>query len=239
MSAAAIPGLSVRLRNIAEMVTPGSRLADVGTDHAWLPVWLCMQGRINAAVAMDLREGPLAVARVHIREAGLEKKIAVRLSDGLRELKTGEADCIVIAGMGGELIRRILADDADRLHTYSELILGPQSEPEKLRSFLEDQGFLITDERFIRDNGKYYPVLKAVPSKDGRPGMTAEETAYGPCLLKKQDPVLKEWLLKRKNAVHDLMEKLKDRKEGTAPARAEELKKEEQLLAAALKRYEM
>ena len=163
MSAAAIPGLSVRLRNIAEMVTPGSRLADVGTDHAWLPVWLCKQGRINAAVAMDLREGPLAAARVHIREAGLEKKIAVRLSDGLRELKTGEADCIVIAGMGGELIRRILADDADRLHTYSELILGPQSEPEKL----------------------------------------------------------------------------KDRKEGTAPARAEELKKEEQLLAAALKRYEM
>ena len=100
--------LSGRLQAIADLVTCRTVLADVGTDHAHLPVWLCETGKIKSAIAMDVRRGPLLRAEESIRLAGLEDRIRLRLSDGLEQLRAGEADSIVIAGMGGILIRTIL-----------------------------------------------------------------------------------------------------------------------------------
>ena len=100
--------LSKRLQAVADLVTPGSRLADVGTDHGYVPIWLYEQGIIPSAIAMDLREGPLNRAKENIAVHDLSDGITVRLSDGLEKLLSGEADSIVIAGMGGMLVKKIL-----------------------------------------------------------------------------------------------------------------------------------
>ena len=102
--------ISKRLNRLAGMVTEGSRLTDVGTDHGYVPLCLCRQGRIPSAIAMDVNEGPLLRAKEHIREAELDAYIETRLSDGLSALNPGEADTVLIAGMGGNLMERILAD---------------------------------------------------------------------------------------------------------------------------------
>ena len=102
--------LSKRLEMIASFVKPGSRLADIGTDHGYIPIALTERGVILSALAMDVRKGPLERAREHIGEAGLAEQIETRLSDGLEKLKAGEADTVVIAGMGGELEIHILEE---------------------------------------------------------------------------------------------------------------------------------
>ena len=102
--------LSKRLETVASFVPKGSNIADIGTDHGYVPIYLVREGQAEHAVAMDVRKGPLERARAHVAEAGLGSRIDVRLSDGLAGLKPGEADCVVIAGMGGELIIHILEE---------------------------------------------------------------------------------------------------------------------------------
>lgn len=106
--------LSVRMSALADMVTPGSRLADVGCDHGYIPIYLCRTGRIPSAIAMDIHEGPLERARQHIEECGLSDRIQTRLSDGLEKLGGDEADTVLIAGMGGCLMCRILIAGDER-----------------------------------------------------------------------------------------------------------------------------
>ena len=130
--------LSKRLSCLAEMVTAGSRLADVGTDHGYVPLCLYRQGKIPAAIAMDINRGPLERAQEHIREAGVEAYIETRLSDGLAALQPGEADTVLIAGMGGNLTKRILTEGKEVLETVKELVLQPQSEIWKVRRWLRE-----------------------------------------------------------------------------------------------------
>ena len=145
--------LSKRLTAVAALVTPGSRLADVGTDHGYIPIWLVKNGRIPCAVAMDVNKGPLLRAEENIREEGLEEKIETRLSDGLKKLCPGEADAAVIAGMGGALTIYILEAASRVLPGMKELILQPQSEIAKVRRWLEDQGWQIAEEDMVEEDG--------------------------------------------------------------------------------------
>lgn len=152
--------LSPRLSLLAEWVPHGARLADIGTDHALLPVWLRLHGRIASAIASDLRPGPLRRARETGRTYGADG-IDFRLCDGLAAIGPGECDTVVIAGMGGENISAILAAapwTADGRHV---LLLQPQSRPEVLRTFLMDHGYAIRREALVRDRGHMYPVLEA------------------------------------------------------------------------------
>ena len=112
--------LSERLSAIASLVTEGSRLVDVGCDHGFLPISLVLSGRIPSALAMDVREGPLSRAREHVEEYGLQDRIRVRLSDGLSSFVPGEGDSLVIAGMGGHLMERILSEGRDVLGCFRE-----------------------------------------------------------------------------------------------------------------------
>ena len=130
--------LSKRMERLADMVTGGGCLADVGTDHGYVPIYLCEKKRILSAVAMDVRRGPLERAEAHIREAGLEAYIETRLSDGLEGLRAGEAHTVLIAGMGGPLTVRILSDGQEKLEGAGELILQPQSEIAKVRRWLSE-----------------------------------------------------------------------------------------------------
>ncbi len=158
--------LSERLRMLAGMVTVGSRLADVGCDHGYLSIELVRSGVCPAAIAMDVREGPLAAAGKHIGEAGLSQYITTRLSDGLGECRAGEADALVCAGMGGRLMERILKADMEKARGMRELILQPQSELQQFRLFLRENGFEIIDEDAVFEGGKYYFAMKAVYGGD-------------------------------------------------------------------------
>ncbi len=154
--------LSKRLQMLADMVTPGNRLVDVGCDHGYLSIRLVCAGICPGAIAMDVREGPLAAAKAHIAEARLEDYIEVRLSDGLAECGQGEADTLVCAGMGGRLMERILRDGLEKARSMRELILQPQSELPQFRAFLRENGFAVVDENAVFEEGKYYFAMKAV-----------------------------------------------------------------------------
>ena len=150
---------------VADFVTAGYKLADIGTDHAYIPIALVEQNRIPGAIAMDINEGPLQRAGEHIAENKMEKKIEIRLSNGFSALKKGEAESAVIAGMGGGLMIRILTEGEQIAKSLKECILQPQSEIERVRRFLLEEGYDILDENMVKDDGKYYTILKVCPLK--------------------------------------------------------------------------
>lgn len=179
--------LDARLRCVAKHVRPGSVLADIGTDHARLPVYLVEQGVCPKAIASDLRRGPAAAARRTIRSAGLENRIEVRLGDGLTALTADEADDIVIAGMGGETAAAIL--DACRWirDARYHLVLQPMTRPEELRRYLYEAGFSIRGEEIVGDGRHWYTVMDVVytgerivpdPVRCHVGQIAREETAY-------------------------------------------------------------
>lgn len=182
--------MTPRLQLLADWVRPGAALADVGTDHGYLPVWLALEGRVSSAIASDLRPGPLSRARETAR--AYHASVDCRLCDGLAAIAPEEADTIVIAGMGGENIAAILAAapwTADGRHT---LLLQPQSRPEVLRSFLEDHGFTIVREALVRDRGRLYPVMEVTA---GEMSLTPGERLCGVKLLR--DPLWDRHLIEK------------------------------------------
>ena len=157
--------LSKRLQAAADFVTQGSRIADVGTDHGFLPIYLIQSGRCPQAIAMDIRKGPLERAQEHIAAAGLEKVIQIRLSDGMQELSEGEADSIIIAGMGGLTMIHILEEAKGKLEGIKELILGPQSDIAKVRRYLCEHNLYVDQEDLVYETGKFYPILHVSAEK--------------------------------------------------------------------------
>ena len=151
--------LTPRLRAIAEQVPQGARLADVGTDHAYLPVRLLLDGRIQGAVASDVNQGPLLRGQETARLYGVEGKLSFRLCDGLAGVGPEEADTVVIAGMGGELIARILA--AAPWTKQARLLLQPMSSQPELRQWLAENGYRIDRETVAVEGRKLYTILSA------------------------------------------------------------------------------
>lgn len=183
--------LTPRLALIASWVRPGAKLADVGTDHAYLPVWLTLHGCVASAIASDLRKGPLARAKETGRACGAAG-IDFRLGDGLALIRPDEADTIVIAGMGGENIAAILAAapwTADGRHT---LLLQPQSRAEDLRRFLADHGYAITREALALDRGTLYPVMEVTA---GEMALTTGQLYGGAKLL--HDPLGERYIIEK------------------------------------------
>ena len=154
--------LSKRMQMLADMVTAGSRIADVGCDHAFLSVYLIQAGKCPKCLAMDVRRGPLSGAEEHIAAYGLGEYIETRLSDGLAAYRIGEAQTLVCSGMGGRLMKKILEEGGDKTRSFTELILQPQSEISEFRIFLREAGFLVTEEEAVYEEGKYYFAMKAV-----------------------------------------------------------------------------
>jgi len=154
--------ISKRLRFIAGFVSPGLRVADIGTDHGYVPVFLLREGICPRAIAVDVSAGSLQKAADLARRAGLEERMECRLSDGLSEVLPGEADSIVISGMGGILMRRILEDGLETVNSARELVLSPHRNPELILEFLEQHGFSIAADEMIEDKKRCYRVFKAV-----------------------------------------------------------------------------
>ncbi|MGN1202983.1 MAG: class I SAM-dependent methyltransferase [Eubacterium sp.] len=152
--------LSKRLDAVASLVKPDSLIADVGTDHGYIPVYLCKAGKIKGAVACDINEGPLSSCNSLVEQERLVDKIKVRLSDGLDALYPDEFDTVIIAGMGGELIADILS--RCQYISSKHIILNPMTHAELARKFLYDNGFEIKNDIIVRDGHHYYSVFDAV-----------------------------------------------------------------------------
>ncbi len=151
--------LSQRMRAVADMVRPGSRVCDIGCDHAFVSIYLVANGIADRVIASDVRTGPCAIARDNISRWRLSDKIDLRLGDGLSTVKPGEADAIVIAGMGGILITDILEAGKNVVEKARQLVLQPQSELEHVRRYIYDNGWTISEENMLIDAGKYYVVI--------------------------------------------------------------------------------
>lgn len=198
--------ISDRLIQVAGLGPEGSRLADVGTDHGYVPIWLLTQGRISSAIAMDVNKGPLLRARENRDKYGLQEVMELRLSDGLEKLRPGEADALLIAGMGGPLMIRILEAGRQTTEGIATLILQPQSEIPSVRRYLIGNGFCIDDEIMMKDEGKYYMAMKV---SHGRSEEWSEtEYLFGRFLLNQKHPVLKEFLMKENRIYSEIEKKL-------------------------------
>lgn len=224
--------LSKRLQTVAHMVTWGNRVCDVGCDHGYVSIYLVRQGISPGVLAMDLREGPLGAAREHVTEQRLEEKIELRLSNGLHNYNIGEADSLVCAGMGGRLMRRILEEDKEKTASFRELILQPQSELELFRRFLRESGYLVREEEMLKEDGKFYQVIRAVPAgkeeasvgmqgSAGRVWASSEndlpedvlcrlEDRYGPVILHKKTPVFLSYLSWEERVYVEILDKLRE-----------------------------
>lgn len=152
--------LSKRLSAAANFVREGSYVADVGTDHAYLPLWLLLEGRIRGGVVSDINEGPLDRAVVHLGTYDRQKRLIPVLCDGLSALEPYSPEDVCVLGMGGELIVRILSDASFLKRTGVRLILQPMTHPEIVRRFLVAEGYAIVDETLIKED-KIYQIIVA------------------------------------------------------------------------------
>lgn len=227
-------GLSKRLQTIADMVSAGGRLVDIGTDHGYIPIDLIQRGQILSALAMDIGKGPLERAKEHVASYGLETKISCRLSNGFEHYQKGESDTAVIAGMGGDLMEKILEGGKDRLP--EELILQPQSEWHKVRRFLADHGYGIVEEKMVIDDGKYYVVMKAITGK--KMTLNELEEKYGPYLLSNKDEILFEYLKRSMDTYTTIRQQLEKSETQSAQERVKELNEELEYLKGAMAYYE-
>lgn len=240
--------LSRRLEMIMELIPEHSRLADIGSDHALLPVAAVQSGRVVQAVAGEVNQGPFKAAAKQVAEAGLQGQIAVRRGDGLAVIEAGEVDVITIAGMGGSLIASILDNGLDKLRDVQLLIMQPNVGEDILRRWLMEHGWLLTSEKILEEDGKIYEILTAVPElEDERISsrMLYEEQEWpvsngkgtftvtselllrmGPWLLKEPTSVLRDKWNSELDKLHGILESLSASKQESAEVKSRQLKRE-------------
>ena len=177
-----------RLETIANLVPPHCVLADIGTDHAYLPVWLLEQGKIDHAIAGDIAEGPCQAARNTVTMHNLASQVEVRLGSGLSVLTPGEADCIAVAGMGAATIISILEADIEIAKGARLLVLQPMAGAAALRAWLIGNGWQLVAEELVDDEPHFYEIIAA---QRGQATLGDEaELTVGPVLLAQGHPLL-------------------------------------------------
>ena len=215
--------LSDRMKAVVDLVLPCESMADIGCDHGYVAIALIRNGICKKVIAMDINKGPLERAKGNIRDCKMQDSIETRLSDGAAALLPNEADGIICAGMGGRLVISILEQRRDLVHKMKQLVLQPQSELNEVRCYLRQNGYRIEKEDMIFEDGKYYPMMRVSPMHETA-GDGAETSAriirvqdtYGPYLLEKSNPVLKQYLLWQKDNLEKIMGNLKNTRSITA-----------------------
>lgn len=192
--------LSERLKTVASFVPEGSRVADIGSDHAYLPCYLMNHQRIQFAVAGEVNEGPYQSAVNQVKRSGFDDTISVRKGNGLEVIAPGEVDVITIAGMGGQLIRNILLEGYEKLQGVSRLVLQPNVAAHLLRERLAELGWELVEERILEEDTKIYEVLVFDKGDGNNPYKNSTERErekcllFGPLLLKeKNNAFIKKW----------------------------------------------
>lgn len=186
--------LSPRLQAVAELVKPGLKIADIGTDHAYLPIYLIQQGKSPLAVAIDIHRGPYESALKQVALQGLEDKITVILGNGLEPLQPGQVDVVVLAGMGSATMIEILEAKPELVLKLQQLVLQPMVGVGQMRKWLVENGWAINNEILVKDDGFIYTVLSALPGEQSISDWLTLE--LGPILLKEKPPLLKDYISK-------------------------------------------
>lgn len=184
--------LSQRLETVASFVPTGAVVADIGSDHAYLPCYLVHQGVASRAIAGEVVKGPYESAERQVRTEGLTNKITVRLADGLAAVQPSDyVDTVTIAGMGGPLIVSILEKHPESLQTVTRLILQPNIHAKVIREWALRNGWALTDEVILEEDGKIYEVLVL---QRGPMTLTEQEILFGKFLpMRKSDVFVKKW----------------------------------------------
>lgn len=243
--------LSKRLQSVANLVTKGLRVADIGCDHAYTSIYMMKEGIATHVIAMDINKGPLEKAKANVKAYRFQDHIETRLSDGAKKLEVGEVEALLISGMGGALMIKILSERMEVFQSLKEVVLQPQAEIHLVRKFLHQQGYVITEEVFLKEDGKYYVAMKAKNLHT----MSKEEAAmiltqydrtyekecydyYGKLLLEEKHPVLEEFLHREIRMRIEIQEKLKEKETANTTKRLEELDSELGILNDAISFYE-
>lgn len=193
--------ISKRLLCCASMVQPGSRVADIGTDHGYLGIYLLQSGAARHVIACDLRKDPLENARRNAKLFGVDGAMELRLSDGLEKILPDEVDTVVMAGMGGDLIQKILSQCPWRKREGLQFILQPQSAGNVLRRWLCEDGFEIQREEPVQDGHFLYTVMDI---RQGEPAPLTPGTEYAsPALLASGSPLVGNYLARVENALQE------------------------------------
>jgi tRNA (adenine22-N1)-methyltransferase len=214
--------LSVRLERVAANVPVGARLADIGSDHGYLPVALMRRGLIAAAVAGEVAATPFNAARRTVRDNGLEQAITVRLADGLAAIEAQDGiTAISICGMGGETIRDILDSGKARLSGRERLILQPNGGEQALRQWLMENGYSILSEELLQENRFYYEIIVAERAEPV--AYSPQELYFGPLHLQARSPIfLAKWqrMLRQK---HKTLASLEQARQAPAQDKVQEI----------------
>lgn len=213
--------LSERLQAIADEVLPGLTAADVGTDHAHVPIYLLRRRIVPRVILTDVRSGPLVKARGNLAQAGIRVDAEdIRLGSGLQPLATGEAKTVIVAGMGGHRMVDILADDVDKSLAVSRLVLQPRTHAAVLRRWITENGFTITKEQLQPERSKLSEIMTVVPGQDcGLPDIYESELDYeiSPLLFRDRSPYVLQFLQAKISEARAIMEALsRERNPGTA-----------------------
>jgi tRNA (adenine22-N1)-methyltransferase len=215
--------LTPRLETIANLVKKGSIIADIGTDHGYIPVFLIENGICEKGIAADVNRGPLNNAKNFIKERGLQDKIETRLGDGLKVLKPNEVDTVIIAGMGGLLINKILMESKEIANTVKRFILQPMTASDEVRRFLYNNNYKIVEEKLAKEGDKIYEIICAEHGKD-----TVEDEIFfevGKKLFENKDILLGEFLLKKINKLEEITNNLKNTSSEEGKKKYEEVNK--------------
>ncbi|MFD1018781.1 tRNA (adenine(22)-N(1))-methyltransferase [Thalassobacillus hwangdonensis] len=219
--------LSNRLAMVASYLPQGAFFADIGSDHAYLPCFVCLKDEQARAIAGEVNEGPFQSAVNEVEKNDLEDRISVRKGDGLDVLHEGEVDHIIVAGMGGTLISSILENGKEKLGAVKRIIVQPNVDAESCRRWFDQNGFMLTDEHILEESGHIYEVL--VADADGQespyePDNKEKQLYFGPFLTSaKTQPFIEKWKeeLTKKQRVLSQIEKAKQ----PDPSKVEEFKK--------------
>ena len=204
--------LSKRLMKIASYVNYCEAIADIGTDHGYIPIYLVKNNKCNSAIASDINKGPIEKASTNIRFEGLSEKIKCLLGGGLKPLKVGEVNGVIIAGMGGNLIRDIILEDIEKVKLYDFLILQPAQNPEVLREFLYNNNFEILNEDLILDDGKFYELFKVKYNENAKKINIKDEISYeiSSILLESNNSLVKDYIKSKIKKYENIITYIKD-----------------------------
>lgn len=215
--------LSKRLKRIAKHVDKCESIADIGTDHGYIPIYLVKEGVCESAIASDINKGPIEKAKINVVFEGVSDKVKCLLGPGLKPLKVGEVNGVILAGMGGNLTRDILLADMDKVKKYDFLILQPAQNPEVLREFLYKNDYEILNEDLIEDEGRFYELFKVKYNKDSEKLIFEDKLDYevSPLLRKENHPLLKEFLEEKIKMCEKISSFIKDDTEAAKNRKAD------------------
>lgn len=185
--------LSLRLKKVASLVEKCEIMADIGTDHAYIPIYLVKKEICNKAIASDINKGPVEKAKINVAFEELQNKIECRLGGGLSTVAAGEVDCAIIAGMGGNLIRDIIEEGKDVFKRLKYLVLQPVQNPEVLREYIIKSGYKILDEELCIDENKFYEIIK-IKYDNNSVAMDPVFYEIGKKLIEKEHPLVGEYI---------------------------------------------